>query len=189
MLAYLKGKAICKLEKTLVLDVNNTGYLLHITRGLLEKTNEGQDLELFIHTHVREDDISLYGFLTREEWQFFELLLSVSGIGPKSALEILNAPAKRVRQAIAQKDTAFLTQIPGIGKKTAERIFVDLQGKIKEEIMEESETPSLHHEREDIISALVSLGYNRQHVLNGLKKIPNAISGEEAIIKYFLQNI
>lgn len=188
MIAYLNGSVQSKQEKTIVLQVNGTGYLVYATRGMIEKTNPGEKMELFIHTNVREDDISLYGFGSEEEWKFFKLLLTVSGIGPKSALEILNAPIKRVRQAIAKKETAFLTQIPGIGRKTAERIIIDLEGKIKEEIWEE-ETVSLHHEREDIVQALVSLGYNRQHVIQGLKKIPREIVEEKEVIKYFLQNI
>lgn len=188
MFAFLSGKILHKQEKTLILDVNNLGYLVHAPRSLLEKINEGEELKLYIHTNVREDDISLYGFSSQDEWVFFRLLLTVSGIGPKSALEILNAPLAKVKQAIAKKDSAFLTQIPGIGRKTAERIIVDLQGKVKEEILEEGAGES-GRSSEDVVQALVSLGYSRQHVLNGLKKIPTEISGEEAIIKYFLQNI
>lgn len=187
MIAYLSGTVISKQEKTLVLDVNGVGYLVHATRDFIGKTNDGNELKLYIHTNVREDNISLYGFKTPEEWQFFRLLLTVSGVGPKSALEILNAPLPKVRQAIAKKDASFLTRIPGIGTKTAERIIVDLQGKVKEEILEEEGVSD--KQSEDIIQALVSLGYNRQHVINGLKKIPANIEGEEAIIKYFLQNI
>ncbi|MEK7523588.1 MAG: Holliday junction branch migration protein RuvA [Patescibacteria group bacterium] len=187
MIAFLSGTVLSKQDRTLVLNVNGVGYLVFATKGLLEKTPIGQELALHIHTNVREDDLSLYGFFTHEEWQFFRLLLTVSGIGPKSALEILNAPLKEVRQAIAKKDEVFLTRIPGIGRKTAQRMIVDLQGKIKEEILEESTQPGSHND--DIVQALIALGYHRQHVLQGLKKIPAEINNEEAIIKYFLQNI
>lgn len=188
MIAFLSGKIRSKNERTVILDVNNVGYLVSIPRGLSEKISIGKNLELHIHTHVREDAISLYGFSTHEEWQLFELLLTVSGVGPKMALEILNAPLSRVRHAIAKKDSSFLTQIPGIGKKTAERIIIDLEGKIKEELMiEETGSASLDR-REDLVSALVSLGYSRQQVTSGLKKIPQEIESDEAIIKYFLQN-
>ncbi len=193
MIAYLSGTVLSKQPRNLVLDVHGVGYLVYVPRGLLEKTTEGQPLTLHIHTNVREDDLSLFGFSTQDEWNFFKLLLTVSGIGPKSALEILNAPYAKVRNAIAQKDVAHLTQIPGIGKKTAERIIVDLQGKIKVELMVgETAAPlssSELHEREDLVHALVSLGYHRQQVVQGLKKIPQELSGDEAIIKYFLQNI
>lgn len=187
MIAHLAGTIRSKQDRTLVLNVNGVGYLVHVPRGLLEKVLPGDDFELHIHTNVREDNISLYGFATHEEWQTFRLLLTVSGIGPKSALEILNAPLARVRQSIAKKDVAFLTQIPGIGKKTAERICIDLQGKIKEDLLME-ETAS-GGPGEDIIQALVALGYHRQKVVEGLKKIPQELGSEEAIIKYFLQNI
>lgn len=187
MISFLQGVVQNKELRALTLNVNSVGYRVHATSNFLEKTGEGEKCELFIHTHVREDDISLYGFASREEWELFKLLLTVSGIGPRSALEILNAPLGRVRQAIAKKDSAFLTRIPGIGKKTAERIIVDLEGKIKENLLEEK--LQTHGERDDIIEALVSLGYQRKQVVSGLKKIPAEIEGDEEIIKYFLQNI
>lgn len=188
MYAFLSGKIHLKQEKNIILTVNNVGYLVTLTRGLLETINEGQEISLFIYTNVREDDISLFGFKTKEEWQFFKLLLTVSGIGPKSAMEILNAPAARTRQAIAKREAAYLTNIPGIGKKTAERIIVDLQGKIKEEILEEEHPANGNSVSEDIIQALIALGYNRQQVVNRLKRVPTEVKGEELIIKYFLQN-
>ncbi len=190
MIAYLSGTVVSKQDRTLVLNVQGTGYLVYIPRGILETININEKIELYIHTNVREDDISLYGFRNEEQWKFFKLLLTVSGIGPKSALEILNLPMQHVRQAIAKKDAAALSQIPGIGKKTAQRIIVDLQGKIKEEIMiEGEEVTAAHTQSEDIIQALTSLGYPRNQVVQGLKKIPAKIEEEEAIIKYFLQNI
>lgn len=186
MIAHLSGIVLDKQQQTLILDVHGVGYLVHTLRSILEKAELGDQIELRIHTIVREDLIALYGFATREQHELFKLALSVSGIGPKSALEILNAPIANVRQAIVRKDAAFLTRIPGIGKKTAERIIVDLQGKIKEETMEEDADRPEH---EDIVQALISLGYHRQQVLTGLKKIPTEINKEEEIIKYFLQNI
>lgn len=188
MIASLNGNIASKQEKNIVVDVGGVGYLVAVPRTLLEKVTEGQEVQLSIHTHVREDDISLYGFLTQEEWQFFRLLLTVSGVGPKSALEILNAPLSKIKQAIAKKDTAALTLINGIGKKTAERIIVDLQGKIKEQIMEEEAQSPEKNTSEDIVQALISLGYHRHQVLTGLKKVPTELSDEESIIKYFLQN-
>lgn len=190
MIAYLNGKVLSKQEKSLVLDVNGVGYLVNAAKGLLESLNAGDKTAFYIYTNVREDDLSLYGFQSEDEWKFFKLLLTVSGVGPKSALEILNSPIASVRRAIAQKDAARLTQIPGIGKKTAERIIVDLQGKIKVELMEDAAgAAGQTAAHEDIIQALISLGYHRQQVTQGLKKIPPEISGDSAIIKYFLQNI
>ena len=188
MISSLSGTVLAKQDRTAIVEVGGVGYLVYLTRNFLEKLAPGQEVQLFIHTNVREDDISLYGFPSSEEWGFFRLLLTVSGVGPKSALEILNVELSKARRAISQRDVAFLTLIPGIGKKTAERIIVDLQGKMKEEILEESAGSPLEA-KEEIVQALVSLGYHRNHVVQGLKKVPAEVSGEEAIIKYFLQNI
>lgn len=186
MIAYLSGKILTKTEKELIVMVSDVGYAVFVPRSFLEKYNEGQNIQLHIHTHVREDELSLYGFATQEAWRLFKLLLTVSGVGPKSALEILNSPENQIKQAIAKKDSAWLTRIPGIGTKTAQRIIIDLHGKVAHEKFEEplTTTPS----QDDLIQALISLGYPRHHVVEGLKKIPAEISGEEAIIKYFLQH-
>lgn len=186
MIAYLSGNVIAKHERTVVVNVNGVGYLVSVPRGTHEKIILGEPVELHIHTNVREDDLSLYGFSTLAELQFFKLVLTVSGVGPKSALEILSAPLDRVRHAIAKKDPLFLTKIQGIGKKTAERIIVDLQGKIQEQVMSEEFTPGIDHN--DIIAALTSLGYSRAHVVQGLKKVPDELTDEESIIKYFLHH-
>lgn len=187
MIAYISGNIIGKKERTVVVEVNGIGYLVFVTRSFNESIQLGEKTSLHIHTHVREDAISLYGFAAQEELAFFELLLSVSGVGPKYALEISNYPLAKVKQAIATKETAYLTKIPGIGRKTAERIIVDLQGKIKEDILVgNAETTA---GSEEIVQALMSLGYHRNQVMQGLKKIPHEIEGEEAVIKYFLQNI
>lgn len=186
MISRLKGIVVAKTEKNLTLDVNGVGYLLQTPKTVLENSAVGEEKIFSIHTHVREDAISLYGFQNQNALDFFELLLSVSGIGPKSALEILNSPIDKVRQAIAQKNVAYLTKIPGIGKKTAERIIVDLQNKIKIEILSSEADEETNDE--ELVQALISLGYHRHQVLQGLKKIPKEVSGEEAVIKYFLQN-
>ena len=145
MIAFIEGTILAKHERSAVINVNGIGYLVFIPRPLLESINEGGEMQLFIHTNVREDDISLYGFPAQDQWQMFKLLLSVSGVGPKSAMEILSAPLQKIAQAIAKKDGAFLTRIPGIGKKTAERIIIDLEGKVKTELMEDDGAPSSRH--------------------------------------------
>ena len=187
MIAHLSGTILAKTEKEFVLNVNNVGYSVFIPRTLLEKFQTGEAIELFIHTHVREDEISLYGLPNFEAWRLFKLLLTVSGVGPKSAMEILNFHEAQIKTAIAKKDSAWLTRIPGIGNKTAQRIIIDLQGKFKEEaILTAAGEPA--SAEEDIIQALIALGYHRHHVMERLKKMPSEISGEEAIIKYFLQH-
>lgn len=188
MIAHLKGTIIAKQPRALVVDVHGVGYLVHTSRTLLESKSSGENVSLFIHMHVREDDLSLYGFSTSQELDFFKLLLSVSGIGPRSALELMNLPLIHLKQAIVKKDLAYLTHVPGIGRKTAERICVDLSSKIELEGIEEISTESGAPMSGDIIDALVSLGFTRQHVVVGLKKVPASLTGAEEIIKYFLQN-
>lgn len=187
MISYLKGSVLKKGAKSIILDVQNVGYLVNMPSSQLEKIEEQQELELFIHTNVREDDISLYGFCTQEQWEFFRLLLGVSGIGPRSALEIINVPLAHSKQAIAQRDSAFFIRLPGIGRKTAERLCIDLEGKIKELVLTGEYPAESHHD--DVVTALMALGYKRHQVTEGLKKIPNQIKDEEEIIKLFLKGI
>ncbi|PJC36946.1 Holliday junction branch migration protein RuvA [Candidatus Peregrinibacteria bacterium CG_4_9_14_0_2_um_filter_53_11] len=191
MIAYLDGTIIDKHERTLIIGVGGVGYLVHVSRAIHDLHNKGQAVELFIHTNVREDDLSLYGFPEMRQLEFFKLLIGVSGVGPRSALEIMNTPLERLRSAIARKEILVLTKIQGIGKKTAERICVDLENKMSQEELtaraEEAEPDELRV-GEDIIQALISLGYKRHHVMHGLKDIPETISKEEDVIKYFLQH-
>lgn len=189
MISYLEGRIIAKNQKTLTCCVNGIGYKVHACANLLEKIREGESVELFIYTHVREDILALYGFSSQEQLAFFELLLGVSGVGPKSALEILNAPLSKVKQAIVNKDSVYLTHIPGIGAKTAQRIIVDLHGKVEYDAATSPGEKTESLRSEDVIQALVSLGYHRQQVVQGLKKVPHEITDEETVIKYFLQNI
>lgn len=191
MIGYISGTVINKQERAIIVDVNGVGYQVFIDKNTLERVQNGDAVQLHIHTHVREDEISLYGFPSQNQWQLFKLLISVSGIGPKSALEILKAPYEKVCIAIATKNISFLTQIQGIGKKTAERLIVDLQNKVQQISTSSNTIETANDEltsREDLVDALISLGYKRQQVLLGLRKVPAEIAGDEAIIKYFLQN-
>ncbi len=190
MIGYLKGALLSKREKTILLNVANVGYEVHAPRGLIEKLTSGEEYAFFIHTNVREDDLSLYGLPTEREMTIFKMLISVSGIGPRTGLEMMNAPLENLQNAIAHKDLAYLTKLPGIGKKTAERICVDLSSKIMEigEPALNYTKMTVHETNDDLIHALTSLGYKRTHVIQGLKRIPSEIKEDEAVIKYFLQN-
>ncbi len=190
MIGYLKGTVLAKREKTLLLDVANVGYEVNAPRSFIEKLALGETRSFYIHTNVREDDISLFGLSTEREMNLFKMLISVSGIGPRTALEMLNAPLIDLQNAIAHKNLAYLAKLPGIGKKTAERLCVDLSAKVVElgETTLNYAPITVAEENDELITALTSLGYKRAHVVTGLKKIPENIKGEEAIIKYFLQN-
>ena len=137
----------------------------------MSKTSKiGDEIFLFIHTHVREDALDLYGFLNLRELEFFEMLINVSGIGPKGALTILGiASIETLERAIGTGDTSYLTKISGIGKKTAEKIVIELRDKISEKIKDEKGGASMQGEL-DVLEALKSLGYSQNEAREALKK-------------------
>ena len=167
MIAYLKGTIQSKDLKSLIINVNNIGYQVYATPNCLEKATQGQEIELYTHLHIREDCQELYGFENKEELEFFTKLISVSGIGPKSALGVFAlAKVQEIKQAIANGDIAFLTRLSGIGKKTAERVVVDLRGKID---LTDS-TPGLKGSDTDAVEALTGLGYSHQQAIQALRQ-------------------
>ncbi|HPI66812.1 MAG TPA: Holliday junction branch migration protein RuvA, partial [Candidatus Paceibacterota bacterium] len=132
-----------------------------------------ESIKLWVHTAVRENSIDLYGFLDIEELSFFELLLDVSGIGPKSALSTLSvAPVSTLRKAIASGDTTYLNKVSGIGRKTAEKIIIELKDKLKE-YEGDIATSRVMQEERDILEALRTLGYSQDEAREAIKKIPS----------------
>jgi Holliday junction DNA helicase RuvA len=156
------------------------------SNDLLVTARKGEDIELFIHTAVREDDISLYGFLKKDELKLFEKLLTVSGIGPKMAMEILGAPLNMVHTAIVSEDIATLTSIKGLGKKTAERLVLELKNKLPAPPSTTGGASS--SAKEEAISALEGLGYERSHIIKVISAIPAQIKETEEVVKYFLKS-
>ncbi|KGP76268.1 ATP-dependent DNA helicase RuvA [Desulfosporosinus sp. Tol-M] len=132
MIGMLRGKVWEIQAERLVIDVNGTGYLLTVPYGLLAQSCPGQELIVYTHVIIREDDISLYGFSSLEEKQLFLEMLSVSGIGPKAAIALLsNFGAIQIESAILSENINLLTKVPGIGKKTAQRLILELKEKFK----------------------------------------------------------
>ena len=164
MIAYLEGKLAEKKQTSLIVDVKGVGYLVNIPFSSFEKLPEiGSAVKLFTHTHVREDAFQLFGFATTPEKELFELLISVNGVGPKSALGILSSISVEDFQAsILEENVDMLTKISGVGNKTAQRLIVELKEKIaKSFILPEKEKASPDHKSEEAILAMVSLGYNK----------------------------
>ncbi len=191
MIAYLNGTLQKKLEKKIILNVNNVGYLVTVPSTMLFTLEEGQSLELYIHTSVREDDISLYGLPSADSIKFFYQLISVQGIGPKMATDMMSLPSDNIKNAIITGDTGTLTSIPGVGKKIAERLVTELKDKI--EMISTGSFPqhakgSLKRENEEAIDALISLGYQRHEIVRRLKEMPEKIQKPEDIVRYFLQS-
>jgi holliday junction DNA helicase RuvA len=164
MIAHLRGKLLSKHPNHAVVETAGVGYEVHISVPTFsELPPNGADVSLHIHTHVREDLLALYGFLHPVEKQLFEKLITVSGIGPKLAITILSGmAADEMSRAIRGNDVARLTKIPGIGKKTAERMVLELRDKLPESVAGSTQAiPALNAVEEDVLSALLNLGYQR----------------------------
>jgi len=176
MIAQLTGRIALRGLDYLVIDVNGVGYRVTVPLSTLYALPEDGVTTLQIHTHVKEDALQLYGFLTGEEKDLFVLLIGVSGVGPKLAVNILsNIPADELRQALANGDSKRLACIPGIGKKTAERLVVDLREKVTGAPLPRAEAagrPAVAGDhRDDALSALVNLGYKAAQARKVLDKL------------------
>lgn len=168
MIGQLRGQLLQKKPNLLLLDVQGVGYEIQIPlTTFYELPDEGKEVILKIHTHVREDMLALYGFKTQREKDFFNKLISISGIGPKLAVSILSgAQVEELAQAVSQGDLNRLTSIPGVGRKTAERLVLELKNQISQFLVPENAQGTRVQEKldtlqEDIVSALVNLGYAR----------------------------
>jgi Holliday junction DNA helicase RuvA len=168
MIAHLRGRLLQKHPNRVTIDVQGVGYEAHVPLSTFYGLPEaGGEVSLRIHTHVREDALMLYGFATMLELQLFERLISVSGIGPKLALAVLSGiEPNDLVTAIKQSDIARLTGIPGVGKKTAERMGLELKDKLSAFVAAETATSPLggtvgESMRTDVLSALINLGYHR----------------------------
>jgi holliday junction DNA helicase RuvA len=187
MIGYLEGKIIDKSDRYIILNVGGVGYKVFVTPDTLSACLEQKEISLKVYTAVRENAIDLYGFLSAEEKSFFELLLDVSGVGPKSALSILGlASTDALKRAIASGDLNYLNKVSGIGRKTAEKIIVELRDKLKIYKSEEGQL-GLDRDENDIIEALKSLGYTQNQARDALKKVPSSIEGTNARIKEALK--
>jgi len=175
MIGSINGKIILRTDKFLIVETGGIGYKVNIIQNAAPEIKNGKEIFLFVHTHVREDALDLYGFLKQEELEFFEMLINVSGIGPRGALGILSvASVDTLKKAILTGDTPYLTKISGIGKKTAEKIVIELRDKIGKEGVDATGA-SLQDEL-DALEALKSLGYSQHESREVLKKVPVELS-------------
>lgn len=187
MIAKLKGKIEYLKDNYAVVDVNSVGYKVYLAAYTFGKIAGQGEIDLFVHTHVKEDAIDLYGFLTMEELEMFELLISITGVGPKSGLGILTvAPPKTIRTAILNEDSSILTKVSGVGKKTAERIILELKNKIAD--MPESDKAGAVSDS-DAIEALVSMGYSVTEARDSLKDVPKDVEDIGQRVKLALRSL
>jgi holliday junction DNA helicase RuvA len=175
MIARLRGQIVHKGVQEAVVDVAGVGYRVYIPLSTFYRLGpEGDSVALLIHTHVREDTLSLFGFLSAEEQLLFERLISVSGVGPKLAVNILSGiDATELRTALRSSDIARLTRVPGVGRKTAERLVLELKDKLPdiEPSVETAALPTAHSSiKEDLLSALANLGYSRPEAERGVDR-------------------
>lgn len=179
MFSYIKGTLEIKTLNYIVIDVNGVGFKIFMSESAIQRLDEtGKNIKIFTHMQVKEDDISLYGFITNEELRMFELLISVSGVGAKSAINMLSSitPSK-FALAVISNDVKTLTKIPGIGPKSAQRIILELKDKLKTEDSITKDDIEIKNsiiegnKLEEAIQALKVLGYTRQEIENVIHKI------------------
>jgi holliday junction DNA helicase RuvA len=187
MIAQLEGKIAGIRGNTVILMVGGVGYQVAVSAYTLGKLAGRDQVLLHIHTHVREDMLALFGFLDEEELGMFLLLISVSGIGPKMGLSILSvADVKTIRLAIVNKDPNILTRVSGVGKRTAEKLIVELQNKVTAVAGDEDGDASAS---QDALEALTSLGYSVTQAREALKSVPADVVDVSTRIRGALKNL
>ena len=194
MIGQLRGRLADKRPNQVMVDVGGVGYLVAVPLSTFAALGElHTEVTLLIHTHVREDALSLYGFLSSREKHFFELLLGASGVGPSLALKILSGMSvEELVPAIRTGDVARLTKIPGVGRKTAERMVVELKDKLEAVTIAEEKLPASKADVEaDVISALTNLGYDGRTAENAVAegKPSVGVASFEKLLKAALQEL
>jgi Holliday junction DNA helicase RuvA len=185
LIGSLRGTVLKIRGKKLILEVGGVGYEVWANSKVLGIAKIGAEKKLWIFSHQTSDSVSLFGFEDENDLEFFELLTSVNGVGPKTALEILETPAAKLRQVISQGDAKKLAETPGIGKKTAARVVLELKPKMTGD---DPEVPNENEVDPEILEAIVGLGYSKKAAEKILVQKPIEISKAEAIVKWFLQN-
>lgn len=190
MISYLNGKILNKGEGYVIIEVNNIGYQVFVGPVIYTELETGKEAMLYTHQYVREDALNLYGFRSVEELEMFELLLSISGIGPKSALGVLSVgSAEDIRESISRGDSALLTKVSGIGRKTAERVILELREKVGHLYLGKKIAGGSGLASGDEIDALMALGYSMQQAREALRAVEPKIKDSGERIKEALKNL
>jgi len=186
MISHITGRVLSRQDKFIVIEANSLGYKVFITTELNSSIKEGQEISLWTYLAVRENALDLYGFKTHEELNLFELLITVSGIGPKTAMGILNvATVSSLKKAISTGETAHLTKVSGLGKKMADKLVLELKGKM----LSSDEASHDIKEEVDALEALKSLGYSHKEAREALQDIGSEIKETGAKIKAALKHL
>ncbi|PIQ92680.1 MAG: Holliday junction branch migration protein RuvA [Parcubacteria group bacterium CG11_big_fil_rev_8_21_14_0_20_39_22] len=185
MISHIKGEVLHKDSNRIVIETGGIGYRVSMTSDSLLEVKEGSKISLWTHQVVREDSHTLYGFNQKKDLDFFELLIAISGIGPKSALSILNAATtETLTMAVSTNDTSHLTKVSGIGKKVAEKIVLELKNKV---VSLENDNSSSLKEEIDVLEALKALGFSHGQARETLKEIDPKINSTGEKVKAALK--
>ena len=188
MIGHLRGKISEIRLDHIYVDVNDVGYKVFIPLGQKGHFEKGKNQKLFIFENIKEDRYDLYGFLELLELELFEKLISVNGVGPKAGMNIMSVSSyKNAINAISNENVSFFTAIPGIGKKVASKIILDLKSKITG--LEADDVISSSNDAEDLIDAMVSLNYDKQSIVRLIPKIPADVTDTQEKIRWLLRNI
>lgn len=184
MIGSLRGVVLEKALASVLFEVQGIGYRIKVAPAVLSGLKTQTETFLYIHDHIREDAHDLYGFVSQEDLDLFERLLSISGVGPKVAMTILSVgSAETVRRAIMSGDLGTLTSVPGVGKKTAQKIVLELKGQLVE-----AEGAASNDERE-VMEALEALGYSSSQAREALKVVPAEITDTAARLRAVLKRL
>ena len=203
MISFIKGYVAETTENSVILETDSIGYEIFMTGTAIEETSRMQDkIKIYTYFHVREDTMQLYGFLSRDDLEMFRLLLNVNGIGPKAAMGVLAAiTADELRFAVLSDDVKTISRAPGIGKKTAQKLILELKDKLKledafekklnhqEENLSLADT-SLRDSRQEAVEALTALGYSSTNALRAVRQVSEETGDDvEAILKAALKQL
>lgn len=185
MIAQISGKIAAKTTRSLVIDTGGVGYEVFCTKDLLVRMNDGKEVGLFTYLNVREDALELYGFASQADLSFFKLLLTVSGVGPKSALNILEvAKPDDIRRAVVAQDALGLHTVHGLGKKTAEKLVVELKDKL-----EGTDLGASYSDEQAVLEAIVNLGYSTSEARQAVRAIAGQPGTLEEKVKAALKSL
>jgi len=179
MIARLTGIIESNTRSPLIVDVHDVGYLVHVPERFLASMKVNKSLTLYIHSHIREDAFDLYGFENQKDLSFFELLLTVSGVGPKTALLVIDRGVSAVETSVRKGDVAFFTSIPRLGTKNAQKIIIELKGKL--DLTESS------GDTKQLTDALSGMGFDRQEIREAIKHLDAKDVSVEQKIRHALK--
>ena len=188
MISYIDGTVIDRGENWLIIETGGVGYKIFVPADTLFAAKTGEKLILFCHHHFTQDSQALYGFQRKKDLELFEFFISVSGIGPKSALSVLSrAKSEEIEQAILRGDATMFTAISGVGKKKADHIILELKPRLTGRVFADStETTS---DTRKVVTALEGLGYKRDEVLETLRDLPGDLASDSDRIKWALRHL